>query len=403
MRTNLSILKKLEPVIATGMPGAYKVLIFFLIQHFYSIEALGNIASWQSTAQIIGYFTAIGWASLVLVRVAKADTLKDRVEAFNRLFQMSLITLSICCFCIFSIGVLFDKTNESIQIIYWTIAWTFYQMPRHYLIALRAYRKAVALDASVIILSTIAILISPVGAASLWLTLSMLAAGFVTFILIQHKSNSRKFYWNYETKGLEFGLVNFLGGGVSLSLIPLAAILESEAFVGVLSIFISTMGIALLIPRAISIHQLPKLSKMVDTPAILATHISRMRSQITLSNILTSIICLTIGGIIILRAPETLQPIYIAITFLLIISQNTLSTQGLIDANILICKEKSRSLLKINVITSTAFLIIVAAITWRPINHAFIYICLTTALLNIYRLNRTKHYAKLANDSHTAL
>lgn len=403
MISSSGFIKKLEPVIATGMPGAYKVLIFFLIQHIYSIEILGNIASWQSIAQIIGYFTAIGWASLILVRVAKAETIKDRVEAFNRLCMMSAVTLAFCCCVIIVSGLLIGKLNESIQVAYWTIAWTFYQIPRHYFTALRAYRRAIALDVAILMLSTISILTAPAEAASIFLTLSMLASGLTALILIQRNSKAKKIYWNYETKGLEFGLVNFLGGGVSLSLIPLAAMLESDAFVGILSLFVSTMGIALLIPRAISIHQLPKISKLIDTPSILAIHITRMRQQITLSNILTSAICLTIGAAIILRSADAIHPFEIATTFFLIIIQNTVSTQGLIDANILICKEKSKNLLRVNIITSSAFLITVTIITWKPISHAFIYICLTTALLNIYRLNRTKHYANLAHDSHTAL
>ena len=385
------------------MPGAYKVLVFFLLQHIYNIEALGSIAFWQSTAQIIGYFTAIGWASLVLVRVAKAKTKKDGVEAFNRLCHMSLYTLITCCFCIISIGELFDRSNDAIQIALWTIGWTCYQMPRHYLIALRAYRKAILLDLSVITLSTISIITAPLEAASLCLALSMILTGLMTLVLIQQNTNAKIIHWEYELKGLEFGLVNFLGGGVSLSLIPLAAILESESFVGVLSLFISTMGIALLIPRAISVNQLPTLSKIVDAPEVLAAHIKRMRRQISLSNVGTSITCLAIGAIIIFRSIETIQPTSMAIIFLLITLQNTLSTQGLIDSNILICKEKSRSLLKINTATSTTFLIVIPIIIWKPMDHAFIYICLTTALLNLYRLNRTRHYAKLSYDSHTAL
>ncbi len=47
--------QKLEAIIATGMPGGFKVIIFFLIQALYGTEILGNIASWFSLAQILAY------------------------------------------------------------------------------------------------------------------------------------------------------------------------------------------------------------------------------------------------------------------------------------------------------------------------------------------------------------
>ncbi|PTR21141.1 hypothetical protein [Pseudomonas sp. GV085] len=403
MRLNSGHLQKLEALVATGMPGAYKVLIFFLIQYIYDLGTLGTIASWQSIAQIVGFFTAIGWSSLVLVRVAKAETKKDRVEVFNSLSIMGFSTLLVCASGILIIGVLLNMIEEGIQIIYWATAWTFYQIPRHYLIALRVYRKAIAMDVAVIGLSICTILMVSAEAASVWLAFSMMAAGLTAFILIQRGSNADRPNLGYEFKGLEFGLANFLSGGVSLSLIPLAAIFESEAFVGIFSLFISTMGIALLIPRAISLNQLPKLAKIVDLPETLTTHIALMRRQISLSNILTSTVCLAIGTIIILRLPETLSFTSVSLTFLLIILQNTLSTQGLIDANILTCREKSRHLLKINIVTSTFFFIITMILIWKPINHAFTYICLTTTILSIYRLNKTRHYANSINDSHAAL
>lgn len=397
MKLNIGHLQKLEVLIATGMPGAYKVLIFFLIQYVYSIKTLGAIASWQSIAQIIGFFTAIGWSALILVRVAKANTRKERVETFNSLSFMSAATLITCCTGILIFGEVFDHTKECYQITYWVIAWTFYQVPRHFMIALRSYRKAIALDISVILTSTTCILIATDEFISFWLALSMMAPGLIAFFLIQKGSNAKINKLNYEIKGLEFGLVNFLSGGISLSLIPLAAILEDDAFVGVLSLFVSTMGIALLIPRAISLNQLPTLAKIIDSPIALKKHATLMRRQISFSNILTSLACIAIATFIISSMATTLSTFHVSIAFGLIILQNTLSTQGLINSNILACRERSRNLLRINITTSVAFFLATMLITWKPTSYAFIYICLTTALLTIYRLYKTKHYVNLSN------
>lgn len=387
--------QKLEALIATGMPGAYKVLVFFLIQYVYDIKTLGAIASWQSIAQIIGFFTAIGWAALILVRVAKADTTKERVEEFNKLSLMAGATLVVCCLATLAIGAVTQNISDSIQIVYWIAAWSFYQIPRHYQIALRAYRQAIAMDIFIIFLSICAMLLVPAETVSFWLALSMLFTGAVTFIIIQKGSNTGKINFSYEIKGLEFGLVNFLSGGISLSLIPLAAMIESEAFVGVLSLFVSTMGIALLIPRAISLNQMPKLAKIVDLPKELASHSITMRKQITLSNLLTSLACIAIGLTIAFRTEHSIPLANVLLAFLLIILQSTLSTQGLINSNILACREKSRSLLKINAITSIAFFLSTALLILNSTNHAFIYICLSTVILTAYRLHKTKYYVTL--------
>lgn len=389
--------QKLEALIATGMPGAYKVLVFFLIQYVYDIKTLGAIASWQSIAQIIGFFTAIGWAALILVRVAKADTTKERVEEFNKLSLMAGVTLLVCCLATLAIGAVTQNISDSIQIVYWIAAWSFYQIPRHYQIALRAYRQAIAMDIFIIILSICAMLIAPAETVSFWLALSMLFTGAVTFIIIQKGSNTGKINFSYEIKGLEFGLVNFLSGGISLSLIPLAAMIESEAFVGVLSLFVSTMGIALLIPRAISLNQMPKLAKIVDLPKELASHSITMRKQITLSNLLTSLACIAIGLTIAFRMEHSIPLANVLIAFLLIILQSTLSTQGLINSNILACREKSRSLLKINAITSIVFFLSTALLILNSTNNAFIYICLSTVILTAYRLHKTKYYVYLTS------
>lgn len=396
MKLNTRHLQKLEILIATGMPGAYKVFIFFLIQYIYNIKTLGSIASWQSIAQIIGFLTAIGWSALILVRVAKAETTKARVETFNKLSFMSAITLIACCSGVIAFGAIFKNTNDTLQIVYWITAWTLYQVPRHYMIALREYRKAIMLDIVVITFSTCSILIVPAETASKWLAISMSSAGLIAFLLIQKGSNAdRTNLFGYDIKGLEFGLVNFLSGGISLSLIPLAAVLEDEYFVGVLSLFISTMGIALLIPRAISLNQLPTLAKIIDSPETLKTHTTLMRRQITLSNILTSLVCLAIATIIISKIANPLSLTNVALAFGLIILQNALSTQGMINSNILACRERSRNLLEINIRTSIVFFASTGLIISKPTAHAFIYICLIILILTIYRLHRTRHYANL--------
>ena len=403
MKINSGYVEKLEALAATGMPGAYKVLIFFLIQQVYGLDVLGNIASWQSIAQILGFFTAIGWSSLVLVRVAKAKTKKDRVEVFNRLAMMGGATLLVSIIGTMLCGVLLDKIEDAIQTSYWLTAWTLYQIPRHYLIALKEYRNALYLDAVVIGLSIYSLATVPAEHASLWLALSMLAGGVATLCLIQKGVKAASPSFSYEIKGLEFGLVNFLSGGISLSLIPLAAYFEGKVFAGAVSLFISIAGIALLIPRAISLNQLPQLAKSIGDPLALSTHMAPMRRQISQSNVFTSLICMSIGAILLSQLPDSLAVKQLAPVFFLVIVQNTLSTQGLVDANILMAVEKSRSLLEVSAAISVVFFFLTVIMVLVAMDNAFLYLCLIITLLNFYRLSRNRYHAKKIHDSHTAL
>ncbi|MCY1275192.1 hypothetical protein D9M69_322410 [compost metagenome] len=384
------------------MPGAYKVLIFFLIQKTHNLTLLGNIASWQSIAQIIGYFTAIGWSSLILVRVSKTNSKPESVRIFNQISTMSALTLCACSIAILTIGLLLKKTEDAIQICLWLSAWTLYQIPRHYLIALREYRRAIYLDIGVIGCSLLA-LTAPEEDTSALLAISMLTAGAITFILIQNGKNTKIPPIKYEFKGIEFGLVNLLSGGISLSLVPLASYFEGKDFAGTISLFISISAIALLIPRAISLNQLPKLTKLIGDPQIISSQIPILRRQINLSNIFTTIICTLIISCMTLSLPNTYSVLETILVFTLITLQNTISTASLLDANLLMAKERSACLLKINIHTSATYITLTAGLYLTLIDHAFLYLCFFITALNFYRLYKTRSLAKSIYDCHTAI
>ena len=385
------------------MPGVYKLLILFLIQHFYGLNILGDIASWQSIAQILSYFTAIGWSSLILVRIAKAKTTKERIEEFNRLSMMGGVTLLTVIFSLLLTSSIVENTEDALQITYWLVAWTMYQLPRHYLIALREYRKALLLDATVISLSIFSLIIAQANDASLLLSASMMTGGLASFYFIQKTGKASLPKFNYDIKGLEFGLVNFLSGGISLSLIPLASYFEGKSFAGAISLFISISAIALLLPRAISLNQLPTLANVVHNSAELAQRTRPMRSQIRLSNILTTLACIVIGAIVLVQTKERLAGEKLALCLLLITLQSTVSIQSLVNSNILMAAEKSRLLLKINTITSIVFLSTTMLLHFFLIKNAFLHICIAILVLNLYRLHKTRLYAKPFYDSHPTL
>ncbi|MNF60148.1 hypothetical protein D3C84_417570 [compost metagenome] len=380
------------------MPGAYKVLIFFLIQHLYSTESLGNIASWVSASQIIGFFTAIGWCALIVVRVAKADSQQSRLLALNNLTIMSLATLLFFTFAIFLIGELFNLENTAQQICYWTIAWTSYQIPRHYFIALTQYRRALAMDLSIILLSMLSFATGSEVNASAHLALAMFVPGVIAFFTLQFGAKPKQPEFGFDIKGLEFGLINFLTGGISLSLIPLAAYFEGKEFAGTLSLFISITAISLLLPRAISLKYLPELSANVNNHEKLKKTISTMKHQISICNLLSSITSALIA-IFFISTSQTQSKYYLALTLSLLIIQNLINTKSLTDSNILMAHENSRSMLAVSTITSTIFFLLAISLCLTSLKGVFLYLCLALTAITYYRASTLKNKTKLINKS----
>jgi len=384
------------------MPGAYKVIIYFLIQKLHSFSTLGLIASWQTTAQILGYFTAIGWSSLILVRVSKASSSIERIRIFNNLTTNSIITLIPFFILIKTTILLLGWHQNSFQISLWLAAWTIYQTSRHYFIATKEYRKALYLDTAIISLSAVTTF-APEKYLSTLLALSMLLCGVITSYIIQNRKIAPMLPICYEMKGLEFGLSNFLSGGIGLSFIPLAAWFEGKEFAGILSLFLSLAGIALLLPRAISLNHIPRISRALENKASLPIALRHLRKQITQSNIITTLACLLISSTILYCHPQLPHPTQTVIIFILIIFQNFLSNQCLVDANLLMINEKSKTLLKINSYSSIIFFSSTTLLHILNIENPFLHLCAITTTISAYRLYQTKRLAGKLYDRNTTI
>ncbi|WP_447746946.1 hypothetical protein [Pseudomonas nicosulfuronedens] len=354
MKDNI-LFQRLEALVATGMPGAYKILIFFLLQKKFGLDALGEIASWISTAQILGFFTAIGWGSLILIRVPKLDCEEEKKAEFFKLFIMSITTLTIACTATISIGIIGKQITTAINITLWLVAWSIYQTPRHYLIAEKRYRAAILLDTLVIIISIISLASNNLNEISLLLSIAMTAPGLILLHTIRPKK-LKPCLIRFEKKGLEFGLINLLSGGISLSLIPLANHFEGKEFSGCISLFVSTAAIAALIPRAIALSSLSTISRHIKSPKNIQKTIQDAQKSILNSNILTIIGMTIFSALFMINGQhQSISPVILAASFLLILTQNLANQKSLIASNILMALEDSKKSLKANGISFLVF------------------------------------------------
>lgn len=307
---------------------------------------------------------------------------------------MSVLTMAACIVIMLILGATLELFNDAIQTSIWLAAWTFYQVPRHRFIALKQYQTILCVDAAISLLSVAFIALSDPTNLSEGIASIMLVGGLFLLLVIEISAKPSFKRIQMEPKGLEFGLMNFLGGGIMLSLVPLAAYFEGQEFAGAASMFMSIAAMALLIPRAISISSITTTSKLIDSPIKLREQTNIIRKKIKISSIAAATISALSGAVIITNHIHLVFWPNLAAAFALIILQNFFSTFGLAEANILTAKEESRTLLKINILAASSFLVAAIALLWiEPIN-SFIYLCAILAGLNFYRAQQNIKFTK---------
>ncbi|MFT5851922.1 MAG: hypothetical protein ACI87J_001897 [Colwellia sp.] len=374
--------EKLNVIVATGMPGAYKVIVFFLIEILLGATVLGQTASQFSIAQILGFFTAIGWSSLILVRLPKLNDRKELVEEFNSLFSMGIIVycglLPIICL----IGYCFFSLEITLEFMALSLAWSVYQFPRHYLLSLKEYSKLIVLDL-LILISTLA-LVFGTNNPTLSISTPFIISSIIAIFLINYSSGARAGLKLPERKGIEFGFNNFLSGGLVLSLIPAAQHIAGAEFAGLISLFISITAVSLLIPRAISLSQLPQLAKIGQDKLALLKMSQEMHRQISLFNWLTLGLNILIAFIVSFYFVGNIYPIEI-ISMIFIILAAFFANKTLVYSNVLMVNESSQKLLlitfKVAAIYFCGLMLVVITIS----DFSFLVLTVIYLSCNIYR------------------
>jgi hypothetical protein len=140
------LIGKAEAIVATGMPGLYRVIAFMGVQKIYSLGELGHAASAFSIAQILAFFTAIGWASLILVRVPTASDREERVGRFYELLRMGGASVVLIGAGVLLWARFFARNISGLEIVAILVGWTLYQLTRHYFLAQRQYRRVIVYD-----------------------------------------------------------------------------------------------------------------------------------------------------------------------------------------------------------------------------------------------------------------
>jgi hypothetical protein len=268
------------------MPGLYRLVVFASIQHVYSLTELGRAACEMSLAQLAGFFTAIGWASLILVRVPMAADRRSAIDAFYTVVWMAgATTVAVNC-AAFAVSAVAPVDFDIRSFVLLLCGWSTYQLARHYFVANRSYRTAVIFDISLIGCSQALLYFCRhwEGSSSFALALALLIISLLMFATIGAPSRA-SFGHRFDAKGLQFGMTNFLSGGINLIFVPVASLTCGVAFAGGFSLLSSITAVAILLPRAISTTQLPELAKLVASRSAIDEAYQKMRRVVLKSNV----------------------------------------------------------------------------------------------------------------------
>ncbi|MBR8374751.1 hypothetical protein KDW20_03150 [Burkholderia cenocepacia] len=352
------LLGRLEALVCTGAPGLYRVLTFWVIQRIYSLDELGHAASNLSVAQMIGFFTAIGWATLILVRVPASDGRHAARDAFYSLVSMAgwtTVAATLACVLVSASGLVAFDLGGVVALMW---GWTVYQLARHFFVSTRRYRITIAFDC-LLIAGSCGML--EVGtrhgySASLCLALTLMGVAVAMFVAIGAPGRG-VFSMRLDMKGLQFGLTNFLSGGIALVTVPAAKAMCGASFAGMLSLFASVTAVGNLLPRAISIAQLPDLVKRKKDKAPLDTTLGAMRRNIDLSNLVVLVVNLVMVAGLTYRAGLEGGDWYMALAGgVLLAIQCAAGVLGVVGSNVMMAFEKSAVTARINIGTSTLFI-----------------------------------------------
>ncbi|HEX2948817.1 MAG TPA: hypothetical protein VHV83_04510 [Armatimonadota bacterium] len=346
-----------EAIIATGMPGLYRVLAFMGVQNIYSLSDLGRAGTAFSIAQILAFFTAIGWASLILVRVPAAQSRDERIRCFYELFRMATVSLLLLGSGVMLWARFFQPDVSGLEIAAIMIGWTFYQLARHFFLALREYRRVIGYD--MLLLAATAIYVPGCRYLGMAAGLSLGAAlATIGALMLMNIGRPATFplVGTFEPKGLEFGFTNFLSGGVALSLVPIAHFTDGARFAGMISLVASFSSISALIPRAISMYRMPALSKLAKAGTSLAQLTAQTRHEIAMACggafLVNSLI--VVGIVFYERVQEHFG--YELICGLAICAQGCISMLGMAYSSVLMIREESRESVLINLVSCGLFI-----------------------------------------------
>ncbi len=350
----------------TALPGVQRILLFFAVEYLFGLSLLGRFANDISIVFMVGFFTAVGWSSMIMIRVPQCEGPERLRTLFSmgRFALMWLVPAFAALFVLGKFGIVFDPLLSSAVL----GAWSCFMLFRRFFLAIKSY--TVLLAAELLLLVSIPSILwlfrqypekvsylcfaVPCAAISLSGAVIALLKLFKTRVGIFNSQPGA------SLRGFEFGLNNFVSGGRTLLLTPLAVHLAGDAYGGLLGLINSVLGVVLLFPRTLSQYHLPDLSRLVmkGENESFKRHLEVFRKQVF---VMLAVICtLASLGWYILGMTTYGSGILVegaAGIFFVMLLALTVDQAVIVEANSLMVRELSSLMLKVN-LGSSLFLLL---------------------------------------------
>ena len=211
------------------------------------------------------------------------------------------------------------------------------------------YNNIIITDILLIFLSIFAITTNYFHNLSITLSIIMFLISVINFLIIGNFKYLKFHKIKIDPKGFEFGIANFVSSSLVLSLMPLSSLFLSLSHTGVLSLFINSANVIMLIPKSIALYLIPMFSKIKSKTKKFNKIYLNIRGKILIVTILILIAFIFFSKMmLIFYSIESSRLFFIFIFISLFFSTNNFS---ILYSTIIIIGEHSKNSLLIHIIT----------------------------------------------------
>lgn len=287
----------------TGIPGAQKLLILFIIGLFYPIADLASYINDSFIVMMLTYFTAINWSSILI-----ADINKYPISLRNKFYATIISNASTYCI-ICSITILFIASISSLiqypsGSILFVFSYTYYQLWRHYLLAKQSYLKILVLDIIILGLFWGTLYLGSMQHidALIPVSLTFLLPFIYTYCeekipIIPYSKCRNKLSRKFHHRALFTGISGFFTASPALLIAPISFRILSVEYTSVIGFMNNIVNIIYLIPRAYSLYNIPLLAQSYNNISLFITNYRAYRKRIHRMLCALLVIILTIFSI----------------------------------------------------------------------------------------------------------
>ena len=215
----------------------------------------------------LSFLSAVGPANLILIRIPKAEELVAHKEVLSiALVALSFVSVGwLVIAVLYFFGIIFHPILTSFLM----LSWTGYQIFRHFFLSKKNYVHLFIAENFLIIIS-ISVLYFSVGMGengayvALILPYGVVSGLSLFFLTIRSKvlfqGNLLSSVKITAVKAFEFGLANFVSGGMSMLIPPAVVFISKPEYGAVIGLITQYLGVVALLPRALALNNLPDIS-----------------------------------------------------------------------------------------------------------------------------------------------